>query len=149
MNCDTFRSWIDRMQIMSPEQWPETVRTHHEACADCQTWLAHEQTWQHVFAQAPMPRARPSVWPGVMAAIAARQAQPISLSRELVSLSRYLVPALAVLVLTLSGVGLWGQIFTQNIDLSASVLVAESNTELVSFSRDADTILDQWVGVSQ
>ncbi len=137
------------MQMVAPESWPDTVRAHHEACADCQTWLAHEQTWQHLFARVPAPRARPSAWPGVMAAIAAHQAQPISLSRELVSLSRYLVPALAVLVLVLGGAGLWGQVFTQNTSGAASVLVVEPTTELAFLSRDADSILDQWVGVSE
>ncbi len=84
-----------------------------------------------------------------MAAIAAYQVQPVSLSRELLWLSRYLVPALTVLVVALCGVGLWGQIFMQNTSPSASVLVAEPTTELAFHNQDADTILDQWVGVSQ
>ncbi len=149
MNCDAFRLWFDRMQMVPPEAWSDTVRTHHDTCADCQIWLAHEQTWQQVFARVPTPRARPSVWPEVMAAIAARQARPVSLSLELVSLSRYLLPALAGLVLVLGGVGWWGQVFTQNTELAESVLVAEPTTELAFLSQDADTILDQWVGVPQ
>lgn len=137
------------MTMTPPDVWPDDVRTHHEACADCQTWLAREQTWQRLFSRVPAPRARPSVWPGVMAAIAAHQAPPISLSRELISLSRYLVPALAVLVLALGGVGLWGQVFAPNAPLATSVLAVEPTTELAFFSRDADMILDQWVGESQ
>ncbi len=153
MNCDAFRLHLDHMPTLSPESWPDAVRAHHEGCADCQAWLAHEQTWQHVFAAVPTPQARPSVWPGVMATIAARSAQPASLSWELVALSRYLVPALAVLVLALGGVGLWGQVGTNvagpNHHPIASMLVAEPTTELALLSQDADAILDQWAGVSQ
>jgi hypothetical protein len=136
--------------MLSPQPWPETMRTHHAACVDCQAWLAHEHTWQQVFARVPSPRARPSVWPGVMAAIAARQAQPASFDLELVSLSRYVVPALTVLVLALGGVGLWGQVLkTQNTPAAASVWGGAFNTELAFLGHDAETIMEQWVGVSQ
>jgi hypothetical protein len=153
MNCDAFRSCIDRMPTLSPKSWDAAARAHHEACGDCQAWLAREQTWQHVFSSVPAPRGRSSVWPGVMAAIASRRVRPASLSRELVALSRYVVPALAALVLALGSVGLWGPV---PIDANApatqplaSVLVAEPTTELAFLHQDADTILDQWVGVSQ
>jgi hypothetical protein len=87
-----------------------------------------------------------------MAAIALRQAQPASLSWELVALSRYLVPALAILVLALGGVGLWSRAIL-DADASvtspvASVLVAEPTTELAFLHQDADVILDQWAGVT-
>jgi hypothetical protein len=88
-----------------------------------------------------------------MAAIAARQVQPASLSWEVVALSRYLVPALAALVLTLVGLGWWDQI-TVSPEIPAtpsvaSVLVAEPTAELAFLRQDEDAILDQWVGVSQ
>lgn len=153
MNCDAFRSYIDRMPTLSSETWPEAVRVHHEGCEDCQGWLAYEQTWRQVFHRVPAPRARPSVWPGVMAAIASRRVQPASLSWELVALSRYLVPALAALVLTLGGVGLWGgatlPAAAPEAHPIASVFVAEPTRELAFLHQDADAILDQWAGVSQ
>ena len=157
MDCNVFRSCFDHMPTPSPGTWPQTLdaaaRVHHDACAGCQAWLAHEQTWQHVFSSVPAPRERSSVWPGVMAAIASRQVQPTSLSWELVALSRYLVPALAVLVLALGGVGLWSRAIL-DADASvtspvASVLVAEPTTELAFLHQDADVILDQWAGVFQ
>ncbi len=164
MDCDAFRSCIDHMPVPLPDAWARIseaeagteARAHHEGCADCQAWLAHEQTWQQVLASVPAPRARPSAWPGVMAAIASRPTPSTSLSWELVALSRYLVPALTTLVLALGGVGLWGQA-TMNPAVLArddhqsvmSVLVAEPTTELGFLQQDADAILDQWVGVSQ
>jgi len=157
MDCNVFRSCFDHMPTPWPGTWPQTfdaaARAHYDTCADCQAWLAHEQTWQHVLSSVPAPRERSSVWPGVMAAIASRQVQPTSLSRELVALSRYLVPALAALVLALGSVELWGRV-TIDADIPAtypvaSVLVAEPTTELAFLRQDADVILDQWVGVSQ
>ncbi len=157
MNCDAFRSCIDRLPTPWPQTWEATLdaaaRRHHETCADCQGWLANEQNWQQIFAHAPTPRAQPSVWPGVMAAIVARRTQPVSFSRELVALGRYLVPAFAALVLVLGGVGLWRQLTispaTPDTHLVASVLVSEPTTELDFLRQDADAILGQWVGVSQ
>lgn len=153
MNCDAFRSCIDRTPTLLPAAWPDAVRAHHEGCVDCQAWLAGEQTWQHVFSHVPRPRARPSAWPGIRAAIATRRAPPASLSQELVALSRYLAPALAGLVLALAGAGLWSQVAMHAVDPdtppAASVLVAEPATELAFLHQDADVILDQWVGVSQ
>jgi len=151
MNCDAFRLYID-LPALPPEAWPDEIRAHHEGCANCQVWLAHEQTWQYVFASVPAPRARPSVWPGVMAVIAARRAQPASLSWELVALSRYLVPALVALVLALAGVGMWAPVTNPaapDTDSVASVLVAEPITELAFLHQDADAILNQWVGGAQ
>ncbi len=88
-----------------------------------------------------------------MAAIASYRAQPASLSWELVALSRYLVPALAVLVLALGGVGLWREAgmnaAVPETHSAASVFVAEPTTELAFLRQDADAILDQWAGVSQ
>jgi hypothetical protein len=88
-----------------------------------------------------------------MAVIATRRVQPASLSWELVALSRYLVPALAALVLALVGVGLWAPVAfdpaAPDTDSVASVLVAEPTTELAFLHQDADAILNQWVGVSQ
>lgn len=150
MHCDAFRSCVDRLPT---ETWPDAARAHHEACANCRAWLANEKTWQHVFSSVPAPAGRASVWPGVMAAIVARREPPASLSWELVALSRYVVPALAALVLTLGGVGLWGTTTTDAnpspTPPAASILVAEPTTELAFLRQDADTILDQWAGVSQ
>lgn len=157
MNCDAFWSCIDHLPTPWPKGWQETLdddaRVHYEGCADCQAWLAHEQAWQQVFAHVLTPRARLSVWPGVMVAIASRRSPPMSLSRELVGLSRYFVPAFAALVLALGGIELWSQLtispIASDTSLVTSVLVAEPTTELAFLRQDADAILNQWVGVSQ
>ena len=148
MNCDVFRSRVDRLPN---DLWPPEARAHHETCADCRDWWGREATWRRVFASAPAPAPRPSVWPGVMAAIAARRQQPASLSWELVALSRYVAPALAALVLIVGGVGLWQADLNDRpaLPATASVLVAEPATELAFVAEDADAILNQWVEVSQ
>ena len=148
MNCDAFRSRVDRLPS---DMWPREARAHHETCADCRDWWAREASWRRVFASAPAPAPRPSAWPGVMAAIAARRQQPGSLSWELVALSRYVAPALAALVLILGGVGLWKADMNDALALpaTAGVLVAEPTAELAFVVEDADAILNQWVEGSQ
>jgi hypothetical protein len=93
-----------------------------------------------------------SLWPGVRARLA-HAAPVVSLSDALTALGRFLVPALALLVLGLAGVGWWSgldaqttQFDTQETRLAPTLLVANPTVELAFLSQDPDTILQQWGG---
>lgn len=153
MNCEAFRAWIDQAGAQPVEPMPPALRQHGDTCADCQTWQQVEAAWGRLFATVPQTSLTHSLWPGVRARLPAHAAPAASLSDELTALGRLLVPALALLVLSLAGVGWWGgsqtrtiQMDTQETRLVPTFLVANPAAELAFLSQDPDTILQQWGG---
>jgi hypothetical protein len=153
MDCEAFRAWIDQAGAQPVEPMPPALRQHGDTCVDCQTWQQVEATWERLFAAVPQASLTHSLWPGVRARLPAHAAPAASLSDELTALGRLLIPALALLVLGLAGVGWWGGSPTQTIPmdtqearLASTFLVANPAAELAFLSQDPDTILQQWGG---
>jgi len=152
MDCEAFRAWIDQAGAEPVEPMPPALRQHGDTCVACQTWQQSEATWGRLFAAVPQASLAHSLWPGVRARLA-HVAPVASLSDELTALGRLLVPALALLVLCLAGVGWWSgldaqttQFDTQETRLTPTLLVANPPVELAFLRQDPDTILQQWGG---
>ncbi|MDH3598373.1 MAG: hypothetical protein OEU26_01900 [Candidatus Tectomicrobia bacterium] len=147
MDCEAFRIWMDQAGAESVEPMPPALRQHGDTCVDCQSWQQAEAAWRRLFAAVPQASLTHSLWPGVRARLAAHAAPVASLSDELTALGRLLVPALALLVLSLAGVGWWSGPDTQPTPIDTSTfLVANPSAELAFLSQDPDTILQQWGG---
>ena len=153
MDCEAFRTWMDQAGGEPVEPMPPALRQHGETCVDCQSWQQAEAAWGQLFAAVPQASLTHSLWPGVRTRLLAHATPVASLSDELMALGRLLVPALALLVLSLAGVGWWGgpdsqttQIDAQEARLASTLLVANPAAELAFLSQDPDTILQQWGG---
>ena len=152
MDCEAFRAWIDQAGAEPVEPMPPALRQHGDTCVNCHTWQQAEAAWGRLFAAVPQASLAYSLWPSVRARLA--YAAPVaSLSDALTALGRFLVPALALLVLSLVGVGWWSGSHTQTIQIDAqearldsTFLVANPAAELAFLSQDPDTILQQWGG---
>jgi hypothetical protein len=152
MDCEAFRAWVDQAGAEPVEPMPPALRQHGDTCVDCQTWQQAEAAWGRLFAAVPQASLAHSLWPGVRVRLA-HVAPVASLSDELTALGRLLVPALALLVLCLAGVGWWSgldaqttQFDTQETRLTPTLLVANPPVELAFLRQDPDTILQQWGG---
>jgi hypothetical protein len=152
MDCKAFRAWIDQAGTAPVEPMPAALRQHSDLCVDCQTWQQAEVAWERLFGAVPQASLTHSLWPGVRMRLT--HAAPVaSLSDDLTALGRLLVPALALLVLCLAGVGWWSGLDTQTIQFDTQEtrfaptwLVANPTVELAFLSQDPDTILQQWGG---
>jgi hypothetical protein len=153
MDCEAFRAGMEQAGMEPVEPMPPALRQHGDTCLDCQTWRQAEAAWGRLFAAVPQASLTHALWPGVRARLPAHAAPAASLSDELTTLGRLLVPALALLVLSLAGVGWWNgskaqttQIDAQEARLAPTFLVANPAAELAFLSQEPDTILQQWGG---
>jgi hypothetical protein len=139
MKCEGFKAWLEEEGRTFTERLPEEFAAHCRTCPDCQSLLQEEGFWTRFFAATPEASLSGSLWPGVMARIQEQTDRSESFSTALLWMGRRLAPAFALVLLLLGGAAFWpgNGSALQDSDFAIEGLV------------EPDTVLNQWVGVSE
>lgn len=146
MTCDGFRRWMETARLTEP--LPNAHREHSRSCMDCSGLLEDERFWRRFFSAAPEPTPERPAWPGVAARIREDEERRASLSEALLLFSRRLVPAFALVVALLGGIGLWRGMPTETrtrAPFTVAMLEDPSGRE-ASPADEPDAVLAAWVG---